>query len=114
MKFSLIIAALMAGASADEPCCLKCPEGFDQYYSIDHIFNHCGESCIKPSEFWLYKLFEPGLAQDNSTDIPCANRGYSLYYETETHGVWPVTATVDLYNPGAELILKQQAEMKDL
>ena len=59
-------------------------------------------------------MFEPGLARDNTTDVPCANRGYSLYYETETHGVWPVTATVDLYNPGAELILKQQAEMKNL
>ena len=92
MKFSLVIAAFIAGSSADKPCCIKCSEGYDQYYSIDHIFNHCGESCIKPSEYWLYKIFEPGLAQDNSTNTPCEIRGFSLYYETETHGVWPVKA----------------------
>merc|ERR1711998_483021 len=30
--------------SATEPCCQACPnEGEEKYYSIDHIFNMCGE-----------------------------------------------------------------------
>ena len=60
---------------------------------------------MKPTDFWIYKLFEPGLAQDNSTTTPCALRGYSLYDKTETHGVWPVTAVLDMYNPDPKKIL---------
>lgn len=49
-------------------CCTECTDGNEKTYSIDHVFNHCGESCSKPSLFWLYKIFEPGLIRANSTN----------------------------------------------
>ena len=46
-------ALLSSGADADadaEPCCNDCPvEGEEKYYSIDKIFNMCGECCMKVS-----------------------------------------------------------------
>ena len=80
------------------PCCKVCSEadGFIKTYSIDHVFNHCGESCIQPTDFWKYKIFEPGLTKcDHVNDTPCADHGYTNYTETETHG-FPHVLTVQL------------------
>ena len=57
----------------------------------------CGECCMEPKYFHLYKIFEPYLAKDEYTNSPCADRNYTEYAYTPTHGVWPVTMTLDLY-----------------
>merc|ERR1712159_134024 len=84
-------------------CCVTCDSSKNQvkYYSIDTRFDHCGESCINPLHFWFFKLFEKGLERAE-TNTPCADRGYSIYLNTPTHGVWPIKATLDLYDPIAE------------
>ena len=56
-----------------QPCCKSCTvAGQVKYYSIDKVHNMCGECCMKPSQYKIYKIFEPGLtlAQDNT---PCAD-----------------------------------------
>ena len=57
---------------------------------------------MNPKNFWLFKIFEPSLAKDETTNSPCAVRNYTIYKETPTHGVWPVTITVDLYAPSQD------------
>ena len=89
------------------PCCEKaCPEGQAKYYSINKLFNMCGESCIDPSKQWPYKIFEPGLTRSNGTYLnPCphiksASAGYGYYSEysyTAVHGWSFFNVTVDLY-----------------
>ena len=79
-------------------CCTSCTLPKKKYYSIDHRYNHCGESCMDPKDFWLFKIFEPGLAIDETTNTPCKDRKYPKYNSTPTHGVWPVTMTLDLYD----------------
>ena len=95
MKF----AALVGAAAAN--CCGVCDEkaGFIKAYSIDHIFNMCGECCLKPGDFWKYKIFELGLTKaDAVDDTPCAKNGYTNFYETDTHGVpGVITMTLDMY-----------------
>mgnify|MGYP006889572154 CR=1 FL=1 len=86
-------------AEPTTPCCKSCDEPQEKYYSVDHVFNNCGEACMDPKHYWLFKIFEPGLAKDNSTNTPCADRGYHEYRETPTHGVWPISMTLDLYGP---------------
>ena len=73
----------------DTPCCLSCTAPLEKYHSVDHIFNNCGEACMDPKKFWIYKVFEPGL-EKSETETPCADRKYTVYESTPTHGVWPV------------------------
>ena len=80
------------------PCCHECIAPTVKYYSVDTNADHCGETCIKPSLFWIYKIFEPALALDNDSNTPCADRNYTFYQYTPTHGVWPLLATLDLYD----------------
>ena len=61
---------------------------------------------MDPAKFWIYKIFEPNLTQDNSTNTPCASRNYTLYKGTPTHGVWPILATLDLYAPSPAKMLE--------
>ena len=65
-------------AEPTTPCCHACEEPLEKYYSVDHIFNNCGEACMDPSKYWLYKLFEPGL-EKSDTNTPCADRQYTNY-----------------------------------
>jgi hypothetical protein len=53
---------------------------------------------MKPSLYWLYHIFEKGLAKAE-TNTPCADKGYHKYINTVTHGAGPITATLDLYGP---------------
>ena len=85
-------------ADPTTPCCHSCTEPLEKYHSVDHIFNNCGEACMDPSKFWIYKLFEPGL-EKSKTNTPCADRDYTVYKSTPTHGVYPITMTLDLYAP---------------
>ena len=70
-----------------------------KYYSIDYIFNMCGECCIDPKYYAIYMIFEPGLT--NATDnTPCADFKYTVFNGTVTHGVPGIlSVTLDLYNP---------------
>ena len=91
------------------PCCIKCTEPLEKYHSVDHTFNHCGEACMNPKQYWLYKIFEPGL-EKSRTNTPCADRNYTVYKNTPTHGFGPVKMTLDLYDPSPKLILAQMGE----
>lgn len=71
-----------------------------KYYSIDHIFNMCGETCLYDWQYPLYKLFEPGLTKaDEAGEAICAKKKYGVYKKTVTHGFGPVKDTLDLYGP---------------
>lgn len=102
MKFTSIVA-LIGAASAN--CCGVCnaEAGEIKAYSIDHIFNMCGECCLQPGDFWKYKIFELGLTKtDDVAGTPCADNGYSNYKETDTHGVpGVITMTLDMYTKPA-------------
>ena len=98
----LIIAAVILYTKNKESlslttgkCCEICKNGEAKYYSIVTKTDTCGESCIKPSEYWFFKLFEPGmlLAQDAN---PCHSFGYTNFSETVSHG-FPITVKVDFY-----------------
>ena len=109
MKFVLL--ALLGTISANflsletEPtnpalCCTSCTGIKEKYYSIDTNKNMCGEACMNPSHFWIFKIFEKNLAKDeNDSNTPCADRKYSVYDSTPTHGIPPITMTLDLYAP---------------
>jgi hypothetical protein len=98
------LGSSLVALEATEPCCQgNCSadgSGLAKYYSIDTMHNMCGECCMKPSQYPLYKIFEPGLTAAGSLGLhPCAVKGYDNYSSTVTHGVWPVTMTLDLYGP---------------
>ena len=82
-------------------CCKNCTApGEDKFYSIDTTANNCGEACMKPVYYPLYKVFEKNLERANGTDsTPCRNSGYTLYKGTVTHGFGPIKMTLDLYGP---------------
>ena len=84
------------GAEPTTPCCHSCVEPLEKYHSVDHVFNNCGEACMAPSKFWIYKLFEPGL-EKSTTNTPCADREFTEYENTPTHGFGPIKMTLDLY-----------------
>jgi len=97
MKATLLTA--VGFAQGEEPCCLTCPEGQQKYYSVDQPHGHCGEACIKPSMFSIFKVFEKNLTiADGSTGYSsCADLGWPKYTETVTHG-FGLTCTLDLYD----------------
>merc|ERR1711871_450059 len=76
--------------AAAGPCCQgACPAGTIKVYSVDKIFNQCGEGCIPEGKFWLYHLFEAGLKKA-TIEHPCAAEparykvegNYSIYVKT--------------------------------
>ena len=81
--------------STKEKCCLSCTNKNQvKYYSIAENDN-CGECCLNPKVFWIFKLFEKNLTlAENKT---CESLGYSEFVVTETHGVFPVKVTIDRY-----------------
>ena len=100
MKFLLLIfsAFFLYSSATEEPmCCVKCTkENEIKYYSIDHIWNRCGECCMDPAKYWIYKIFEPGLTEAKE-EHPCESKGYSVYEKTETHGAMGIYMTLDKY-----------------
>merc|ERR1719386_215119 len=97
MKATLL--ASVAGFVQGEMCCQTCGEGLQKYYSVDTPHGHCGEACIKPSMFHVFKIFEPNLTiADGSTGYSsCADLGWPKYSDTVTHG-FGLTCTLDLYD----------------
>ena len=93
----LLLALLFAAVTSDEKCCVECTvEGEIKYYSIDKIFDRCGECCMNPDKYWIYHIFESGLTEAD-VDHPCEELGYTEYEKTETHGAMGVTMTLDKY-----------------
>ena len=73
----------------------------ERYYSIDPIFNKCGETCLSPEDAAAYQLFEPGLkrAASPSQEV-CEELGYRQHGGTVSHGFSPFDkVTLDLYDP---------------
>jgi hypothetical protein len=69
-------------SSSDSKCCDSCALPTVKYYSINHVFKQCGESCIDPKDYDKYKALEPGfpspvccpLFSDYYTDIWTSGR----------------------------------------
>jgi len=88
-------------------CCSNCTLPQQKYYSVDHGFGHapfCGETCLDPSKFNIYHVFERNLTKSNETH-PCARQyapdghKYSTFNSTVTHGAFGLKITLDLYSP---------------
>jgi len=96
-QIKLGVAGLVKG---DGECCLACEAPAVRYYSVDEPHGHCGESCMDPHNFGIFKIFESNLTiADGSTGFTsCADLGWPSYRETVSHGVWPIRITVDLYD----------------
>merc|ERR1719265_770145 len=103
------LALLLIGTAAgdDSPCCKSCTEPLEKYYSVDVKHGFCGEACMDPKKFSIYKVFEKNLTLADSVN-PCSEQftpvgtHYTEYSETVTHGVPGLLAvTLDLYGPGS-------------
>ena len=50
-----IAIMLFAFTACEEMCCVTCTdETTKKYYSIDTVFNRCGECCIDPDKSNIY------------------------------------------------------------
>jgi len=94
-----------------ETCCVDdaCVAPKVKYYSVDLKHGFCGEACMDPSKFGIYKIFEKNLTLSESFN-PCSEQftpfgtHYTEYNDTVTHGLPGVlTVTLDLYGPGPAL-----------
>ena len=95
--FALLLALLVSAVVSDERCCVECTvEGEIKYYSIDTLWDRCGECCMNPDKYWIYHIFESGLTEA-TVDNPCEEFGYTVYEKTETHGAMGITMTLDKY-----------------
>lgn len=83
----------------DEKCCDVCDssQGLQKYWSIDDIFDQCGEACMDPKSYNLYHKFEKNLLPADNTNTPCSDHGYYRYKKTTTHGFGPIKMTFDMY-----------------
>lgn len=90
--------------AAEGPCCKTCAEPLEKYYSVDVPHGFCGETCMNPKRYWIFKIFESNLtkAEDNT---PCSEQftphggHYTKYQSTVTHGFPGLSITLDLYAP---------------
>ena len=101
MRLLFLLFALMFAfaISEEEKCCEACTvEGEVKYYSVDKLFNRCGECCMNPKDYWKYKIFEFSLTKA-TVDNPCEELGYGTYEKTETHGILSLKITLDKYKP---------------
>merc|ERR1711959_717259 len=103
---SPIRAVVEDSTLGDGKCCVgKCSvAGEEKYWSIASGIlgkQHCGEACMKPSDYKLYHFFEKNLTKSDS-DTPCSDFGFTVYDSTPTHGFGPVKMTLDLYNKPSE------------
>merc|ERR1712195_406028 len=87
-----------------EKCCVDCVAPEFKYFSVDVPHGFCGETCINPNKYFIFKVFERNLtkATDNT---PCMEQftptggHYTNYTSTVTHGVPGLSVTLDLYGP---------------
>jgi len=104
-KMLPLLKQKMTVTAEDGPCCTDCAEPLEKYYSVDVPHGFCGETCMDPKKYWLFKIFESNLtkATDNT---PCAEQftptggHYTNYSSTVTHGVpGLLSITLDLFAP---------------
>ena len=82
--------------TSNEKCCTACSKNNQvKYYSVVTDNNRCGECCLNPKVFWLFKIFEKNLTL--AEEKTCASLGYPNYENTQTHGFFPVKVTLDMY-----------------
>jgi len=101
----LVLLSSVSVVSGADPCCKACVAPLVKYYSVDVSHGFCGETCINPSRYGIYKVFEKNLTLSDS-DTPCSEQftpvgtHYTEYSDTVTHGVPGLLAvTLDLYGP---------------
>jgi len=87
----------------DSPCCATCEGPREKYLSVDTTHGHCGECCMEPEHYAGFKIFEPNLEPSNGQS--CSDRGYPKYDSTVTHGVGPVSMTLDLYDAAVSQVV---------
>ena len=99
------------------PCCKTCKAPAVRFFSVDAPHGFCGETCLPPSEYPIFKLFESNLTlYRGSGPSPCAEQltpwdtHYTTYNKTVTHGVWPLTCTLDLYSPEPQLVYVEASD----
>lgn len=97
---SVDVPALPENSESAEPCCEVCVAPQVKFYSVDEEHGHCGECCLDPRMYPVFKVFEHNLTRANGKT--CASLGYATYDKTETHGMPPLSVTLDLYNAGDE------------
>eukprot|EP00746_Dinoflagellata_sp_MGD_P092071 gnl/MRDRNA2_/MRDRNA2_36450_c0_seq1.p1 gnl/MRDRNA2_/MRDRNA2_36450_c0~~gnl/MRDRNA2_/MRDRNA2_36450_c0_seq1.p1 ORF type:complete len:193 (-),score=25.18 gnl/MRDRNA2_/MRDRNA2_36450_c0_seq1:194-694(-) len=103
---ALILAVVMTMSFA-EKCCDSCEPPLEKYFSTDAPHGFCGEACIKPERFPLFKKFEANLTKATSAHpcqeqyTPTNTKKYTDYQSTVTHGdpLGLLTVTLDLYAP---------------
>ena len=95
------------------PCCEVCHAPRSKYYSVvtsESNEGFCGEACMLPALYPIFKVFESNLTLAASRDAhACASqlsshgRHFTVYNSTVTHGVPGLSITLDLYAPGASV-----------
>jgi len=99
-----LLKQMQNATSTDDPCCKSCAAPLEMYYSVDVPHGFCGQTCMDPKRYWLFKIFESNLtkATDNT---PCPEQytptggHYTKYSSTVTHGFPGLSITLDLYSP---------------
>ena len=90
-----VYAATFGASEPYLPCCVVCNAPKEKYYSI--VDNLCGETCIVPATYPLWKFFEPNLKPSSVLRGPCNSSGYKYYVKTKVDSFGPITYTVDYY-----------------
>merc|ERR1719237_450743 len=86
LRMASTMASSLLTSSDSEQCCQVCEPPKVKYYSVDLEHGHCGECCLDPSHFLVFKLFEPNLTLANGKT--CPDLGFPTYDSTVTHGAW--------------------------
>jgi hypothetical protein len=77
-----------------EKCCVSCLSPAIKYVSLRN--DKCGESCLDPKDYQRIKIFEPTLVKAE-TNTPCADKQFTIYNGTVTHGIGTLKAILDMY-----------------
>jgi len=85
----------------------KCDLPLVKYYSVDLAHGFCGDACMDPKKFSIYKKFEANLTLVDDENPDCSGqytpdgKFYTDYDSTVTHGdpFGILAVTLDLYAP---------------
>ena len=114
MKFAVLasMAALTSAYFTEDRCCEQCPSGKSKYYSIVESKGLCGESCIMPEHYWIYKLLEHGLTEAK-TNTPCADNDYPHYTNTDVHEFLNIKASVDFFDKKSGMAISEVEQSEE-
>ncbi|CAE7366214.1 Gstm5 [Symbiodinium sp. CCMP2592] len=103
--WQLVLASLAVAAADPSPCCKSCELPKVKVFSTDAKHGYCGEACMDPKNFNLFHKFEANLTIATE-EHPCSkqwtplnDKQYTDYFDTVTHGLGPISCTLDLYAP---------------